>query len=400
MNNFYIQQIDKDKHTAVLVGCILFEELNQPDIVRATFRNNDEYYQRSVNPTRLKDISKYIEKTILSKDDMLPLFPTSIILALDNTDLDFETANLGDEFKLGTLPRNILIVDGQHRFFAMKKLYEEADRRKSIYVDDCNKILEYLNSYRFNCCILLNYDLWEQAQIFATVNFNQRKVNKSLFYDIYGIEAPGEEGGSIPKQNEIYVAHLLVKFLNSDEKSPLCGFIKMLGTGKGFISQAFLVEQIMKHFSATGIWIDVVEDLKQNTNKKLYKYAASELVTYLSAVKFAFKTYWPEDINSQGSVLCKTTGVGAIMVFLRDLHDAMPVELVEDLKNNPESPELIEKLIYYFFENLSYLKDDAESLFSTGDKGNFKSTGGTGLQRELYKEMKSIWLRQKVNNIQ
>lgn len=44
----------------------------------------------------------------------------------------------------------------------------------------------------------------------------------------------------IPKHNEIYISHALVSYLDSSEKSPFHGFVKMLGKGSGYVSQAFL----------------------------------------------------------------------------------------------------------------------------------------------------------------
>jgi len=34
---------------------------------------------------------------------------------------------------------------------------------------------------------MMNFDTWEQAQVFAEVNFNQKRVSRSLYYDIYGM---------------------------------------------------------------------------------------------------------------------------------------------------------------------------------------------------------------------
>lgn len=223
------------------------------------------------------------------------------------------------------------------------------------------------------------------------MNFNQKKVNKSLFYDIYGIVAPDVDGGTIPRQNEIYLSHQLVKFLNSNDSSPFKGFIKMLGTGKGYVSQAFLVEQFLRHLSPNGIWSDIAEDLKLGSPKKLHNYAASELSSYLGAIKFNFKDYWPDGESDAPSVLCKTTGIGAIMRFLADLHNNMPDDLSRSLKEKPSDIIFYAELVTYFNKNVKLLSSEGKRFFSTGDDGEYNGTGGAGLQVKLYREMVDCW---------
>lgn len=395
MHHFSIQQIDRENKTAVLVGCIPFLDLLPK--VRFSFRKEDEdgsEYQRRTDPNRAQKIARYIESTIMSSGDSLPVFPTSIIIAFDNESLDFREAK--DDCMIESLPPDILIVDGQHRFEAMRLLYERTSIRQPSLFDDYEnekRISEYLAGYRFNCSVLLNYDLWDQARIFASVNFNQKKVNKSLFYDIYGIQAPEADGEAIPKQNEIYLAHNLVKYLNSSDKSPFKGFVKMLGTGKGYISQAFLVEQLLKHLSPRGIWSDVAEDIKGGGKRRLQNYAALELTSFLAAVRSNFKDYWPEKVEDgkAPSILCKTTGIGALMSFLKDLHNNMPTELLQKFKDNKNSIFDIAEIVVYFDKSIRPIAKYGERFFSLGVKGKFSGTGGSGLQTKLYQDILRKW---------
>jgi hypothetical protein len=278
----------------------------------------------------------------------------------------------------------------------MQLLYDNYTKAQLSIFDDNSigdKVLKYLRNYKFSCSVLLNYDVWEQAQVFASVNFNQKKVNRSLFYDIYGIMIPDTDSLVIPKQNEIYIAHQLVAYLNGNQNSPFRGFVNMLGTGNGFVSQAFLVEQFLMHLSSNGIWADVTLDLKEKTNKKLQNYAAAELSAYLAAIRGTFKKYWPDDGRSSVSVLCKTTGIGAIMRFLKDLHLSMPPSLQNEMKETPSSPFTYAEIITYFSNNIEPLKSYGEILFSTEGKGEFNGTGGQGLQIKLYNKMKELWIK-------
>lgn len=202
--------------------------------------------------------------------------------------------------------------------------------------------------------------MWEQAQIFANVVFNQKKVNKSLFYDIYGVSIPLDDSNSIPRQNEIYLAHELVVFLENDSSSAFNGFVKMLGKGSGYVSQSFLVEAFLKHLSARGIWSDAVEMLKRGDQR--YKYIAHELLAYMAAVRFTFKSIWPEVVEDKpSSVLCKTTGVGAIIALLKDAHIAIPNEDVKEMREKAFSPLVYAKTIDFFTKFLKSLQPHGET---------------------------------------
>lgn len=397
--NLLIQQIDPKTRKAVLLGCLPFSHLNKK--VRFTFRDYSEdneptLYQRRVEMPRVRAISSFIASSLEKKEDSLPLFPTSIILAVNDIDINFQKSPGSIEI-VKELEEDIMIVDGQHRFKAMQELYKTF--KESFFERD---ILKKIENYRFNCSILVNYDLWEQAQIFASVNFNQKKVNKSLFYDIYGIHIPDESSTQIPRQNEIYLSHKLISFLNSKKDSPLEGFVKMLGKGSGYVSQAFLVEQFLKHFSSKGIWNDVSIDFQENKKSTLYNYVFYELLDYFTAISEVLKDYWPDtnsNENKARSILTKTTGIGAIIRFLSDLHNNMSDELIRELKENPSSRQTNKKVQEYFKSNLKKISKQGNRLFNMGTEGEFNGSGGKGLETKLYNEIRRIWSNNLIPSI-
>ena len=196
----------------------------------------NEFYQRRVDEHRVKEIKKYIRSSILSQKDgqrVAVIFPTAMLLAASS--ITDNALKMGDVYDMNDVINeyeDFYIVDGQHRLFSMKALYDELKGGLFTTTED-DYIIEYLESYKFNCSILLNYDLWEQAQVFADVNFNQKKVSASLYYSIYGMNYSSDPADW--KRNYLYITHQLVKVLNANELSPLKGFVKMLGSGTGFI---------------------------------------------------------------------------------------------------------------------------------------------------------------------
>lgn len=344
----------------------------------------NEFYQRRVDEKRVFEIKKFIRNAIIGQKEgnrVAVIFPTAMLLAASSK--DDCSLKVGKESDLSDClyeSENFYIVDGQHRLYSMKSLYDEL--RNGLFRDDNEEyILEYLKSYKFNCTILLNYDLWEQAQVFADVNFNQKKVSASLYYSIYGMNYSSEP--SDWKRNYLYITHQLVNVLNSHPLSPLKGFVKMLGTGGGYISQSFIADNLMRNIkSPRSIWYVDPYDMNK---PPIYRYMTIELLTYFSAVSKVFKDYWPKD-GVQNSIICKTTGIGALLRLMVYLHqEKISNRVLLSLK------ELEQTVIYEDYEqevikNLHSLDDIKDRLFSL--KGKYAGTGGKGLEVKLYYEMR------------
>ncbi|OYU93689.1 MAG: hypothetical protein CFE21_19545 [Bacteroidetes bacterium B1(2017)] len=371
--------------------------------------SNDQYFQRLTNEDRVKKIYLYLLEEMnnihTSKKNALGSFPTSVILAIDIND-QFESKAeyrqnviyLDKDDYIGAFyevkqniitlymlnRKNTLIVDGQHRLAAMLKLYNDAKANiikigknslPLIYPELSNElIIEYLNSFELNCTLLLGFDIWEQGKVFVDVNFNQKPVNKSLYYDIFG-SFPD------PDKNDIFLAHMLTQHLNNSKGSVINGFVKMLGTGKGYFSQAFFVEAILDHLKPRGIWADIPVDFL-NGGKK-YETLPKFFKAYLSSIKDSFKDFWPLDTYEKGnkydSILVKTTGMGALLKLanpicrklIRNGIDLIAISDI-DLKNE------IDKIF-------KPIRINGKTYFSK--ESNFSGAGSLGLQYKLFQKI-------------
>lgn len=341
---------------------------------------NTQYYQRKLNQDRLKDIQKFIVDTILDEKDtnaVSTLFPSSMILAVSKEKLPEDM----QAFEFDDTP--IYIVDGQHRMMAMKLLYERMSRPEYIPDEDVQYIRKYLEDYLFNTTILVNYDLWEQGQVFVNVNFRQKPVNKSLYYEVFGAEY--SENPNDWNRNYIYVAHRLTESLNNHTESPFYKQIKMLGTGKGFVSQAFFVEAILPQFRSQGVWNRKVYELggKQNIIVSL----TTVLISYFVAIKNTFESNWGVRKDGTVSHLCKTTGVGAFMRLFPLIHQNVANEVLKTI-DNVNDIEANNSYIETAMSILSPLKDHNDRLFGSDSK--YAKTGGKGFESALYKDMLKI----------
>jgi len=368
---------DKAIFTQKSIEGLQLDDTDQTEVVK-----NTQYYQRKLNQERLKEIQKFIVDTILDEKDnnaVATLFPSSMILAVQKVELP-QTKEYFD-FEFDDTP--IYIVDGQHRMMAMKLLYERMTRPEFIQDEDIQYIVHYLENYRFNATILVNYDLWEQGQVFVNVNFRQKPVNKSLYYEVFGSEY--SENPKDWKRNHVFVAHRMSESLNNCKESPFYRQIKMLGTGKGYVSQAFIVEAILPQFRLQGVWNRKIYELEDGQN--VIESLSTELISYFVAIKDTFSTNWGARPDGSVSHICKTTGVGAFMRLLPLIHQNIQSDILREIDKAGEIG-LNNAYIAATKEILKPLQPHSDRLFGT--ESQYAKTGGKGLEVALYKDMFKI----------
>ena len=250
----------------------IIDPFNEKGIVEDLDKVEDEEFQRHLNPGKLNEIKKYIGSELKEKN-IGALFPSSVILSLEINENSNEEItedeiesfyheklnscfliNSPNGFKKLYIPKNsriCLIVDGQHRFYGFKKYYEaEQDIEEK----------EKVSQFEFITTIILGFDPYQVAEVFANVNFYQKPVNRSLYYDIFGTSAN--------ERNDIQLAHFLALHLQNNSDSPLQDMIKLLGKGFGLFSQAFIVEKLLIHFKG-GVWGDLFLDYQNNGKEYL-----------------------------------------------------------------------------------------------------------------------------------
>lgn len=407
MNNYYkinaitVSQL-KSGSAGVFTGKLKFSELLK--IHRLTERKestidpfgekkgqveiSDEEFQRHLSPKKLNEIKNYISKEVQDPSESTKaIYPSSVIISLDlhedNSDnlTESEIENLfqeklsqcfvkqtDDSFAHIYIPkaqRICLIVDGQHRFYGLKKYYEDLQ-------DNLRKQIE---DFEFITTILLGFDPYQVAEVFANVNFHQKPVNRSLYYDIFG--------ASSTDRNQIQFAHFLTLHLQNSSDSPLVSMIKLLGKGYGLFSQSFLVEKLTPHFDEKGVWFDLYNDFKNEGNR--FYLIADFIKQYFRSIEYNYNIAWPLPINPNDDkpvyssskydyILCKTTGMGAL---LRLMKDVFPL-----IKDRP-----IENWKAILDEIFGQIKDEEiKVLFSK--TGEFGGGGSEGIQLKLYKKLK------------
>lgn len=394
----YILNKKKDSTQIVLQACIPFTSLKNSaqfgyrvdpmadPYSSSLFENANNQYQRRVDGSRVKDIKEFIRKSILKERNssiVSVLFPTAMLLAFDYDDeIIINENNMTFEFEF---PEVVYIVDGQHRLWSMIKLYEDV---QDLNDEESLFIKEYLENFKFNCTLLMNFDMWEQAQVFASVNFKQKAVSKSLYYDIYGMEYHEEEKDR--EKSAMFVAHQIIKELNSNNKSALYGYVKMLGTGRGYVSQSCLADAIIPSIqSSQGIWYVNPESFSSDIAS--YSYMIVEAMSFFNSVAETLSDMWPKQGEKQQSILCKTTGIQVLVKLMGYLHKINRKYINQVIDRN--RPDIYISVEYQSLvkEYLNLFADRQVELFAMANiGGKFSGTGGKGLVKRLYEELVKV----------
>lgn len=278
--------------------------------IREIERDLDSYLgiQRKISPNRVQELSEYVH----TKDAS---FPTSIILAVEEQCIEWDegsktlTLRSTDEIDYAHIAK---VLDGQHRLEGLRALKEG-------------------QIFQLNVTIFVEADIADQANIFATVNLAQTKVNKSLVYDLFDYAR---------SRSPQKTAHDITVGLDRAEGGPLYQRIKRLGTrtiGRTgeTLTQATVVNCLLHLISAKPM---IDRDLLMRGKK--IKFAldweletmpfrnlfiqeqdvamARILNNYFSAIRLRWPVAWED--RSKGNILARTNGFRAFMRAFKNLY--------------------------------------------------------------------------------
>lgn len=249
----------------VVLPSELLLQVAASDRMRATMKEDGSGYtlegtQRLIHDKRLNEIGAYINRVDSA-------FPNSIIVAanydldtgLDQGELEYMSSEDDgkpvDASRVWTITESeegchkltipsseklAAIIDGQHRLFSFA-------RADAAAMQDMNLL----------CSVFIDLPKALQAQIFATINSTQKRVDRSLTYELFGYNVSDEE-------EEFWTPDKLAVFftrkLGTDKESPLQGRImvapkrdaaldELAEKAKWRVSTAVIVDGILRLFS-------------------------------------------------------------------------------------------------------------------------------------------------------
>jgi len=279
--------------------------------------------QRPLSDARVKQIKKYVSGVDAT-------FPNSIIISINeqNVDWNAELSEFLIQYKDDTEKQMLAkILDGQHRVAGFVDTNEQ-------FKDENGE----LQDFQLLVTIFVDADISTQANIFATVNLAQTKVNRSLVYDL--------ESLALSRSPE-KTAHDIAVLLNKNV-GPFHKRIKRLGVAtpkvtNELLTQAAFVQNLLKlishdekedrnYFLAQSKGSKYYEkyDLQKTDEDDFIKYPfrkcfleendsviAANMTNFFSAVEELWPKAW--DKSNKESSLNKTIGFIALMRVLRNI---------------------------------------------------------------------------------
>lgn len=284
--------------------------------IESTSYEDDNPYQRIIDETRVRSIAAYLKEEFA-------LMPNGVILAVDEqSSYTVETVETVEEAENGQLlkltiewgeklPMNI--IDGQHRVEGLKLLLKD---NPSAYEE-----------FELPVCILVDLPFYMQAEIFAIINGKQTKVPRSRVYDLLGY-MPIQDASLKEKayQGELAIhrfCHLVIRVLNTSQKSPWYQKIKMRGAGPGVVTQAAMVDHLAKLVTPRK------DSRRLSTLPVFYSYFKEDdlvglsriCVIYFMAIARAWPRIWRDEDDDalRSSLFGKTNGIAVMFMILHDL---------------------------------------------------------------------------------
>lgn len=279
--------------------------------------------QRPFREWRSKEVAEYI-------DEENSVLPNNIIISLNSKFVSFNNGTLEIQPKKDIA----FVIDGQHRLRAFKHTLKK--------------------NFELPVSSFIDLSLAEIAEIFVKINYYQKPVSKSLVYDLLGISPE-----IFP---EYYEAHEVTKVLNETVSSPWFGLIKMLGIGKGIITQATFISAL---------------ESNKILNEVLKEFNKEEKIIILSNYFQAIKQLFPGQWGNRSYFISKSVSFNALVRIFPKVFAAIVEERnsfkVEDIKQ--------------FMANIKNVPFHAEEITSLGGQKGVKTLAQI-IEKYIFSELK------------
>ncbi|PYN92600.1 MAG: hypothetical protein DMD91_31955 [Candidatus Rokuibacteriota bacterium] len=302
------------------------------DSLERRISESESAYQRPVIRRKIDELVAYYREC---KDaGTLPPIPGAVIITSEKR---FTFTPVGGHHDIGLLqiPEEhgvLRVLDGQHRLLALHALSQAGEQ---MGLDVPAVLFDAL-------------DARQTVELFVTINAKHTRLNPSHIISLAGRKL-------YPDPNQA-LAHDVIRSLNEDDTSPLHGEIKMLGTGRGRVSQAPLAEEIVDLFDTAE------KDGGGARIQELRQGAKRFFLNYVKAIANTFPNAWA------GRKYSIKTGA-ALRAFIRVVPDVMARS--KEMRRDPFESHTIRESIKPWAERLR------DRRFETEGEWKLKLAGGT-----------------------
>ena len=319
------------------------------DSLERRISESEGAYQRPVIRRKIDELVAYYREC---KDaGTLPPIPGAVIITSEKR---FTFTPVGGHHDIGLLqiPEEhgvLRVLDGQHRLLALHALSQAGEQ---MGLDVPAVLFDAL-------------DARQTVELFVTINAKHTRLNPSHIISLAGRKL-------YPDPNQA-LAHDVIRSLNEDETSPLAGDIKMLGTGRGRVSQAPLAEEIVD-------FLEAVEKIGGGARmNEVRQHAKRFFLNYVKAVAGVFPTAWA------GRKYSIKTGA-ALRAFIRVAPDVMA--RARELKRDAFDFHAIREAVKPWGDRLKDRRFDTEGEWKNKLQGGTRGTV-EALTRELREALRS-----------
>jgi DGQHR domain-containing protein len=231
---------------------------------------SEHAFQRPIIQKKIDELVGYYLQC--AETGTLPAIPGSVLLVSDRR-LEFTASGgRGDSGSL-KLPEEsgiLRALDGQHRLLALHQLAEKHN----------------LKDFQVPAVVFDALTPDQVVELFVTINSKHTKLNPSHLISL--------SGRRLYRDDNLAAAHDVIRTLNEDEGSPLRGQIKVLGIGRGTVTQASLADELRDVFAA----IDaaggrIAREFRENARRfflNYFKAAARALPVAFAGRKYSIKS--------------------------------------------------------------------------------------------------------------
>jgi DGQHR domain-containing protein len=300
------------------------------ELLERRIGESEAAFQRPMIRKKIRELVQYYSHCQEAQN--LPAIPGAVIMI---TEKKLNFSPIGKNPSLGMLqipeePGILRCLDGQHRLLALS-----AQAEKDVDIDVPAVLFDTL-------------DARQTVELFVTINAKHTRLNPSHLISLAGRRLYAD-----PYQA---LAHDVIRTLNEEESSPLHGDIKILGVGKGRVSQASLADEMVDLFSN-------IEKLGgANRFKEFEQNGKRFFLNYFKAVLALFPKAWA------GRKYSIKTGA-ALRAFIRVSPDVMARS--KELKKDSFDYFGIREAIKPWGDRIG------EERFETDEEWRKKLAGGT-----------------------
>lgn len=317
------------------------------ELLEKRIARGEAAFQRPVIRRKIEELLKYYREC--QEAGNLPAIPGAVIIIAERG-LRFTPSGANPSLGVLQIPEEpgiLRALDGQHRLLALHAAAKE------------------LGGMEVPAVVFDKLDDRQVVELFVTINAKHTRLNPSHLISLAGRRLYADENQAL--------AHDVIRSLNETEGSPLRGEIRVLGVGRGRVSQAPLAEEMVDLFETIG------KIGGEQRARELREGARRFFLNYFKAIAGAFPQAWG------GRKYSIKTGT-ALRAFIRVSPDVMAA--ARESKKDPFDAVAIRHAVSPWSERIG------DARFETEGAWRQKLAGGTrGTVETLVRELRDALRR-------